>query len=164
MKKQLNLICSILAIFCFISMYMPVIAPRYPASDYFPAAGSSYSDEYYCTGDYYYAREYWDMTRFVFSDRSPVGRVLLSITQALLLLWALMSVRGEAGVLGLWAAGLNLAVTAFILVRMFAVAGFCQWGVLAVMAVDDAAAAALAIVAAGPERLAGGLRRLFKRR
>lgn len=78
MKGKLNLLISVLAIFCFISMYMPVIQPRYPAGEYYATEGS-YNQEYYFTGDYYYAREYWDMTRYVFADYSILSRVVLSL-------------------------------------------------------------------------------------
>ena len=37
MKKQLNVLCSIIALFCFVSMFMPVIAPRFPAGQYYAA-------------------------------------------------------------------------------------------------------------------------------
>ena len=41
MKKRFNLICSVIALFCVISMYMPVIAPRYPADQYYAPPGAT---------------------------------------------------------------------------------------------------------------------------
>lgn len=142
-KKHLNLIISILALFCFVSMYMPIIAPRYPAAQYYAPSGN-YNAEYYYTGEYYCAREYWSMTRFVFAGKSVLFRVVLSLDQALLMLWALMSVRGHAGRDGLVIALINLVVVGFVLFRMFAVMGSCQWGVTAVLILDTLAAVVMA--------------------
>ena len=142
-KKHLNLIISILALFCFVSMYMPVIAPRYPAAEYY-APGGNYSAEYYFTGDYYFAREYWSMTRFVFANDSVLFRIVLSLDQALLMLWAMMSVRGHAGRNGLVIALFNLAVVGFVLFKMFAVMGSCRWGVTVVLILDALAAVVMA--------------------
>ncbi len=84
MKKQMNLLCSIVALFCFVSMFIPVIAPRYPASDYYSAA-ESYSADFIYSGDYYYAREYWSISQFVFSTRGLLARVVLALSEALLI-------------------------------------------------------------------------------
>ena len=143
MKRQINLICSIIALFCFVSMYMPVIAPRYPAGEYYAPEGS-YESDYYYTGNYYYAREYWSITRYAFASRSVVGRVALSLTQAMLLLWAILSVRGEAGKTGLAAAVIEAFVAGFFIIRMLMVRGSCRWGVLAVMALVMAAGVVMA--------------------
>ena len=142
-KKHLNLIISIMALFCFVSMYMPIIAPRYPAAQYYAPTGS-YNAEYYFTGDYYCAREFWSMTRFVFAGNSILFRIILSLDQALLMLWAMMSVRGEAGRNGLVIALINLAVVGFVLIKMFMVMGSCRWGVIVVLALDTLAAVAMA--------------------
>lgn len=142
-KKYANLICSIIALFCFVSMFMPIIAPRYPAGEYYPSS-ENYVNMYFYTGDYYYAREYWSISRYVFSSRSIPLRVLLSISEALLLYWALYSVRGEAGKMGLVAAIMNLAVTILITAMMLRVMGSCRWGVLVVLALDAVAAVAMA--------------------
>lgn len=142
-KKHLNLIISILALFCFISMYMPIIAPRYPAAQYYAPSGN-YNAEYYFTGEYYYAREFWSMTRFVFASNSVIFRVILSLDQALLMLWAMMSVRGHAGKDGLVIALINLAVVGFVLFKMFSVMGSCRWGVVIILALDTLAAVAMA--------------------
>ena len=50
MKTKFNLICSVLALFCFISMYMPVRAPKYRAGDYYAKSGS-YEDSYFFDGE-----------------------------------------------------------------------------------------------------------------
>ena len=143
MKNRFNLICSVVALFCVISMYMPVIAPRYPADQYY-APTNSFMSEYFFTGDYYCAREYWSMTRFVFSNSNVPIRILLSLAQALLMLWALTSVRGEAKRIGPIVSVANLAVTAFILISMLMVMGSCQWGVFAIISLVAIAAVALA--------------------
>ena len=143
MKKRFNLICSVIALFCVISMYMPVIAPRYPADQYYAPPGS-YESEYFYTGEYYCAREYWSMTHFVFSDNSVVMRVSLSLLQAMLMLWALLSVRSEARRIGLVISISNLAVTAFILISMLRVMGSCRWGVFTIISLVTIAAVPLA--------------------
>lgn len=142
-RKHLNLIISILALFCFISMYMPIIAPRYPAAQYYAPSGN-YNAEYYFTGEYYCARELWSMTRFVFASNSVIFRVILSLDQALLMLWAMISVRGHAGKDGLVIALINLAVVGFVLFKMFSVMGSCRWGVVIILALDTLAAVAMA--------------------
>ena len=142
-KKQIDLICSIIALFCFISMYMPIIAPQYPAADYYAPTGS-FESESFCTGDYYIAREYWSISRFVFADKSIVLRVVLSLSGALLIYWAFYSVRGEAGKMGLISAVLNLVVTGYVVARMLGVMGYCRWGVLAVLALTTVAAVVIA--------------------
>ena len=142
-KKHLNLIISILALFCFISMYMPIIAPRYPAAEYY-APSASYNAEYVFTGEYYCAQEYWSMTRFVFANNSVLFRVVLSLDQALLMLWAMMSVRGHAGRDGLVIALINLVVVGFVLFKMFRVMASCQWGVTIVLVLVALAAVVMA--------------------
>lgn len=142
-KKQIGLICSVIALFCFISIYMPVIAPRFPAVEYYAPSGS-YESEYYLSGDYFYAREYWSISRFAFADRSIVIRVVLSLGEALLIYWAFYAVRGEAGRIGIVIAGLNLGITAFMVIRMLGVMGYCRWGVLTVMALVAVAAVVVA--------------------
>ena len=130
-------------------MFMPIIAPRYPAGEYYPSS-ENYANMYFYTGDYYYAREYWSISRYVFSSQSIPLRVLLSISEALLLYWALYSVRGEAGKMGLVAAITNLAVTILISGMMLRVMGSCRWGVLVVLVLDAAAAVAMAAVTKQP--------------
>lgn len=147
MKKQINLLCSILAIFCVVSMYMPVVQPRYPAGDYYAPEGS-YEGEYIFSGDYYYAREYWDMTRFAFAQSSIALRLLVSIDQALLLLWAWTSVRGEAKWNGLAVALFNLLAVGIVMAMMLHVRASCRWGVVAIMALDTVATVVMAWSAA----------------
>jgi len=143
MKKQINLICSILALLCFLSTFVPIVALRYPASDYYAPEGNT---DYFFTGDYYLAKSYWSVTDYAFS-RSPVWRVVLSVSQALLLLWAFLSVRGEAGKSGLAIAVLNLLVVGIVVIAMLSKMWSCRWGVLAVLATDCIAAVVMAALA-----------------
>ena len=132
MKDKINLICSVLALFCFVAMFVPVIAPRYPAGEYYAQPGNS---DYFYTGDYYLAKDYWAITDHVFNAQSIAWRIALSLDQALLLFWALTSVRGEAGRVGLAIAVANLALLSVVLIRMLGAMWGCRWGVLATMAV-----------------------------
>ena len=143
--KQINLICSILALLCFVSMFMPIIAPRYPAGEYYAPAGNN---DYYYTGEYYLAKTHWSVTEF--ASQSVVWRILLSLDQALLLIWALMSVRGEAGRMGLGVAVVNLILVGITVARMMAVMWNCRWVVLVVLALDCIAAVVMAAQAKGP--------------
>lgn len=144
MKKQLNLLCSIVALLCFVSMFIPLIAPRYPASTYYSAT-ETLSPDYIFAGDYYYAREYWSVSRYVFSTKGLFLRVIVSLSEALLICWAYYGVRGEAGKMGLAAALLNLVVSVVAVISMTRVMGFCRWGVLVMLALDAIAAVVLAI-------------------
>ena len=144
MKGKINLICSILALFCFVSMFVPVIALRYPASEYYARSGSS---DFFFTGEYYLAKSYWAVTDYVFGAQSVVWRIILSLDQGLLILWALLSVRGEAGRSGLWIALANLAVVAVVLTRMMLGMWACNWPVLIAIAVDTVVAVAMAAIA-----------------
>lgn len=145
MKKPFALICGTIALLCLVSMFMPIVAPRYPAAQYHPASDTS--PEYVLSGDYYYAREYWSITRFMLASHSPLLQIVLSVTQALLLYWAVLSFLGEtAPYTGLIASIVNLAVTAFFLIQMLSVAGSSRWGVIVMLAVDTLAAVALAVV------------------
>lgn len=137
-----RVICAVLALMCFVSMYIPVIAPRYPARVYH-ADKDGYESEYYYMDGNFCAKEYWDITRYVFA-RSVVGRVLLSMLQALLLLWAWLCVRGEAGKKGLAIALANFAATWGVLIAMLVSMWGCRWGMLALIALDSAAAVVMA--------------------
>ena len=141
MKRKINLICSVLALFCFISMFVPVIAPRFPAGEYYAPAGS-YERSYYYTGDYYLAKSYWTITDF--ASQSIAGRIILSFDQALLLIWALLSVRGESGKKGVIPALLNLVVVGVVVIKMLGTMWSCRWGVLAVMALNMVASVVMA--------------------
>jgi len=129
--NQIRFFCAILALFCFITMYVPVIAPRYPAADYFAPEGDS---NYFYTGDYYLAKSYWSQTDFVFANHGIIGRVLLSLDQAILLIWAYISVSGKAErKKNLMVAGGNLVVNVVIITLMLRMSWAVQWGVLVVM-------------------------------
>ena len=138
-NKAINLICSILALFCFVSMFVPVIAPRYPAADYVAPAGN---DDYFYTGEYYLSKTYWTITDF--ASQTLVARILLSLDQAALLIWALLSVRGEAGKKGLAVAVINLVFVGVVVALMLGSMWSCRWAVLAVSALDMIAAVVMA--------------------
>lgn len=150
MRKQINLICSILALFCFISMYVPVIAPKYPASDYVAPAGD---DRYFYTGDYYLAKEYWTITHYVFANDGVVGRVVLSLDQALMLVWAMLCFRGKAERdKELPAAVFNLLVVCIEVARMLGSSWACMRAVLIVMGLVMFASVAMAANGPMPEK------------
>ena len=151
MNKQLNLLCSVIALLCFVSMFMPVIALRYPAGEYYSASGN-YESDYYFSGDYYYAREYWSVSQYVFTVGSLLFRVALALSESLLICWAYYGVRGESGKMGLAAAVLNLVVSAVALISMLGFVGSCRWGVLVVLALDAVAAVVLAANTMLPEK------------
>ncbi len=146
-KRLLNLVCSAIALLCFVSLFVPVIAPCYPASEYYSASGASTAD-FVFSGQYYYAREYWSISQYVFSTSGLLARIVLAMSEALLIYWAFYSVKGEAGKMGLVAAALNLLVIVFATIDMFKVLGVCRWGVMAVVALDAITAAALAAIVA----------------
>lgn len=137
MKKTMNLLCGALALLCLVSLFIPIVAPKYPASEYHPGSGD-YTKDYFLVGDYYMAREYWSLAKFALSCGY---RMHLSVAAALLLYWATLSLMGEeARLAGVVAATVNLAVTIFLLTRMISVAAGTRWGVLVVMGVDVIAA------------------------
>ena len=137
MKKTMNLLCGALALLCLVSLFIPLIAPRYPASEYHPGNGD-YTKDYFLVGDYYMAREYWSLAKFALSCGY---RIHLSVAAAFLLYWATLSLMGEeAKLAGVIAATVNLAVTGYLLSRLLEIAAGTRWGVLVVMAVDVVAA------------------------
>lgn len=137
MKKTMSLLCGALALLCLVSLFIPIVAPKYPASEYHPGNGD-YTKDYFLVGDYYMAREYWSLAKFALSCGY---RILLSIAAALLLYWATLSLMGESARLaGVVAATVNVLVTGYLLSRLMAVAAGTRWGVLVVMAVDVVAA------------------------
>ena len=144
MKKYFNLLCGIVALLCFITLYMPVIVPRYPAADY--VYNATAARDYVLTGDYYWARQFWSVSKFLFSTGNPIPRIVISVTQVLLIYWAWLASRGEAGRLGIVAAVLNLLVVAVTMVFMLRVKGACRWEVLIMMALDCVAAVVLAVL------------------
>ena len=144
MKNKVNIICSVLALLCFVSLFIPVIAPRYPAAQYHAQPGNS---DFYLSADYYLARSYWAITDYVFGAQPQIWKIVLSFNQALLLFWSVMSVRGEAGRMGLPVAILNLAVTGTATIKMASSMWACQWAVLIMIVLDMIAAVAMAAVA-----------------
>ena len=149
MKNKVNIICSVLALMCFISLFIPVIAPRYPAAQYHAQPGNN---DFFLSGDYYQARSYWAITDYVFGAQPQIWRIILSFDQALLLFWSLMSVRGEAGRTGLAVAILNMVVTGTATIKMASSMWACQWAVLIMMVLDMIAAVAMAAVASAGKR------------
>ncbi len=143
MKNKVNIICSVLALLCFVSLFIPVIAPQYPTALYHAQPGNN---DFFLSGDYYQARSYWAVTDYVFGAQPQIWRIILSFDQALLLFWSLMSVRGEAGKKGLAVAVLNLVVSGTAIIKMASSMWACQWAVLIMMVLDMIAAVALAAV------------------
>ena len=143
MKNKINIICSVLALFCFVSLFIPVIAPRYPAALYHAQPGNS---DFYLSGDYYLARSYWSITDYVFGAQPQIWKILLSFDQALLLFWSVLSVRGEAGKAGLAIGIMNLVVTGAAIIRMASSMWACQWAVLIMMILDLIAGVAMAAI------------------
>ena len=133
MKQRINLLCSFLVLFCLISMYIPVIAPRYPASEYHPANGT-YEAEYFYNGDAYLAKRYWSITDHVFAGGSPIPCVIMALTQAMLVVRAWLIVSGQAEKRKDLIAGVaTLGVVGFFLIRMMMSMWSCRWAVLSVM-------------------------------
>ena len=127
--RRVRIIISFLALFCFISMYIPVIAPRYPAAGYYMSDSSAY----FYNGEYYLAKEYWCITDYVFANFGVLGRLVLSRDQAMLLLWALLSVRGDAKY-DLIIALVNMIIVTVATIVMLRNMWACQWPVLIVIA------------------------------
>ena len=122
--RRARIIISFLALFCFISMYIPVIAPRYPAAGYYMSDSSAY----FYNGEYYLA-----ITDYVFANFGVLGRLVLSLDQAMLLLWALLSVRGDAKY-DLIIALVNMIIVTVATIVMLRNMWACQWPVLIVIA------------------------------
>ena len=141
MKRTYRLLCGAVALLCLVSFFIPVIAPKYPASLYHPGS-DSYTNDYFLVGDYYIAREYWSLAKFALSSGF---RIALSVACALLLYWATMSLMGEEALIaGVVAATVNIGVVAFLLVKLLGLRAGCRWGVLIVMSVDVIAAVCVA--------------------
>ena len=133
MNQRINIVCSLLVLFCMISMYIPVIAPSYPADEYHPAS-DSYEAEYYYNGDAYLAKRFWSITDYVFGGGSQVARVVISLTQAMLVVRAWLIVSGQAEKRKEIIAGVvTLGVVGFFLVKMMLSMWSCRWAVLVVM-------------------------------
>ena len=141
MKNSFTILCGALALLCLLSLFIPIVAPKYPTSEYHPGSGD-YTKDYFLMGDYYYARQYWSVARFALSCGH---RIALSITAALLLYWATMSLMGEeTRFAGMLAATANLCVTAYLMVKMLRVAAGCRWGLIIVVGMDVVVAFAVA--------------------
>ena len=141
MNRTMNLLCGALALLCLVSLFIPIVAPRYPASEYHPGS-DNYTKDYILVGDYYIARECWSLTEFALSSGY---RIHLSVAAALLLYWATMSLMREKNVIaGIVAATVNLVVVTYLLVEMLKLMAGCRWSVLIVLAVDVLAATAVA--------------------
>lgn len=133
MKQKINLLCSVLVLFCLISMYIPVIAPSYPASEYHSASGS-YEADYYFNGEAYLAKRFWSITDYVFASGNIVLKVLISLCQAMLVVRAWLIVSGQAEKKkDFWAAVANLFIVGTVLFLMMSSMWSCRWFVLAVM-------------------------------
>ena len=149
MKNKVNIICSVLALLCFVSLFIPVIALRYPAAQYHAQPGNN---DFFLSADCYMARSYWAITDYVFGAQPQIWRIVLSFDQALLLFWSVMSVRGEAGKMGLPVAILNLAVTGTGIIKMASSMWACQWAVLIMMVLDVIASVVMAALASTGKR------------
>lgn len=134
MKQRINLLCSLLVLLCLISMYIPVVAPRYPADEYHPANGA-YEADYFYNGEAYLAKRFWSITDYVFAGGSQIARVVISLTQAMLVIRAWLIVSGQADrKKEIVASVVTLGVVGFFLVKMMLSMWSCRWAVLAVMA------------------------------
>ena len=134
MKQRINLLCSLLVLLCLISMYIPVVAPRYPADEYHPVNGA-YEADYFYNGEAYLAKRFWSITDYVFAGGSQIARVVISLTQAMLVIRAWLIVSGQADrKKEIVASVVTLGVVGFFLVKMMLSMWSCRWAVLAVMA------------------------------
>ena len=133
MKKTLTILCGALALVCLVSLFIPIVAPRYPVSEYHPGSGD-YTKDYFLTGDYYCARAYWSLAKFALASGY---RIALSVAAALLLYWTTLSLMGEeARLAGVIASTVNLAVSGFLMAKLLRVAAGCRWGILIVVGLD----------------------------
>ena len=144
MKKYFNLLVGVIALLCFISLYMPLIGPKYPAAEYTYTTAAA--KDYALSGDYYWAREYWSISRFLFSSTSALPRIILCLTQVSLIYWAWLASRGEGGKIGIITAVVNLIVVTVTVVLMLRVRGSVRWEVLIMVALDSIAAVVLAVL------------------
>jgi len=107
--------------------------PSYPADEYHPAS-DSYEAEYYYNGDAYLAKRFWSITDYVFGGGSQVARVVISLTQAMLVVRAWLIVSGQAERKKEMAAGVvTLGMVGYFLVKMMISMWSCRWPVLIVM-------------------------------
>ena len=152
MKKPFAMLCGTVALFCLVSMFIPIIAPRFPTSTYHPGS-EGYTREYFLDGDYYVAREYWSVARFALASGDNVKRIALSVSMALMLYWSMLSFMGEDAVkAGLIASILNLAVTGWIVIQMLGLKAGVRPLVLGVVLMDVVAAVVVAVAAVPVKR------------
>ena len=141
MKKPFAILCGAVALLCLVSMFMPIVAPRFSAYLYQPG-NESYTRDYVLIGDYYCAREYWSITRFALSNGH---RIAISVAMGLLLYWAALSLLGEtARITGVIAATVNLVVTCYLSISLIRIMSVCRPFVIGVIIVDAIAAAVVA--------------------
>ena len=134
-------------------MFVPIVAPHYSTQEYHPAS-DSYTKDYYLSGDYYQAREYWSIVKF--AQTNNIHRVIIMASMALVLYWCMMSFMGDTLILtGLVASLFNLVVVLFSIVRMISVAGGSRPFVIVVVVLDSL----LAIVCAAMQGIPGRKRR-----
>ena len=144
MRRTLSLLCGAIALLCLMSIFMPIVAPKYSIQMYH-AGSKDYTREYTLVGDYYYARQYWSMTRFALSSGNSFMRIVHSASMALLLYWAILSfLREKVRFTGVLAAMVNLVVTVYLVSEMLKVMAECRWGVLVVIGIDTLLAVAVA--------------------
>ena len=141
MKRTFSMLCGAIALLCLISMFMPIVAPKYSAQYYQPGS-DGYARDYMLIGDYYCAREYWSLARFAMSNGH---RIAISAAMGLLLYWAALSFMGEkARIIGVVAATVNLGVTGYLIVSLIRIMSACRPFVIGVIVVDAVTAAAVA--------------------
>lgn len=146
MKRTMNLLCGALALLCLVSLFMPVIAPKYPTALYHPGS-DSYTKDYFLVGDYYIAREYWSLAKFALSSGENLLRAAISVSSALLLYWATISLMGEkTRWAGAAAATVDLVVMVYLLARMLGVMAGARWLIIVIISVDTLAAFVVAWV------------------
>ena len=100
----------------------------------FRSGSDSYEAEYYYNGDAYLAKRFWSITDYVFGGGSQVARVIISLTQAMLVVRAWLIVSGQAERKKEMAASVvTLGVVGYFIVRMMMSMWACRWPVLIVM-------------------------------
>ena len=146
MKKPFTLLCGTIALICLVSMFMPIVAPRYSAQFYHPSG--DYTRDYFFDEDYYCAREYWSISKFALSNSGHMQHITLSAAMALMLYWSTLCFMGENSLLaGRIASILNLGVTGWFVVKMLGMSGGCRPVVIAVILIDAATAVVCALLA-----------------
>ena len=149
MKRTFELLCGTIALLCLFSMFVPLVAPHYSAELYHLASDDSYTKDYYLSGDYYQAREYWSIVKF--AQTNNIHRVIIMASMALVLYWCTMSFMGDTSILtGLVASLFNLAVVLYSIIRMVSVAGGSRPFVIVVVVLDSVVAIVCAMMQGMP--------------